>query len=86
MTQAEFGNYSVAPHQHEEGTLTKRIEHYTSMVPSGLYLTLAFGSAGLAAGLYLTGKKEDATFVGHWTSAILLMGVYNKIVKVQGSD
>jgi hypothetical protein len=86
MTRAEFADYSVAPGQHEEGALTKRIEHFTSQVPSGFYLTLAFGSAGLAAALYLAGRKTDAIFVGHWTSAILLLGTYNKIVRQLGSD
>ena len=32
---ATFEGMRVAPHQHEEGTLTKTIEHYTSQVPSG---------------------------------------------------
>jgi hypothetical protein len=27
----------VAPHEHEEGTITKTIEQYTSAVPSGVY-------------------------------------------------
>ncbi len=86
MTRADFADYSVQPGQHEEGVLTKRIEHFTSQVPSGFYLSLAFGSAGLAAGLYLTGRKTDAIFVGHWTSTILLLGTYNKIVRLHGSD
>ena len=86
MTRADFGEYSVQPGQHEEGAFTKRIEHFTSQVPSGLYLSLAFGSIALSAGLYLRGRKTDAIFVGHWASAILLLGVYNKMVKVLGSD
>jgi hypothetical protein len=86
MARAEFGTYSVAPRQHEEGELTKRIEHFTSLVPSGVYLTLAFASCGLAAGLYASGRKQDANFVGHWAPTILLLGLYNKIVKLHGSD
>jgi hypothetical protein len=86
MTRADFADYSVAPGQHEEGVMTKRIEHFTSQIPSGVYLSLAFGSAGLAAALYLAGRKTDAIFVGHWTSTILLLGTYNKIVRLHGSD
>jgi hypothetical protein len=86
MTRATFGGMSVAPREHEEGELTKTIEHYTSQVPSGVYLSLAFGAVGLSAVLYLAGRKSDAHFVGHWVPTILLMGLYNKLVKLQGSD
>ena len=86
MTRADFGDYGVAPGQHEEGTLTKRIEHYTSQVPSGVYLSLAFGSIGLSLALRMAGRRDDAIFVGHWAPTILLLGVYNKLVKLEGSD
>ena len=76
----------VAPRQHEEGTTTKAIEHYTSMIPSGFYLSLAVGCIGASALLHLAGRKQDAQFVGHWVPTILIMGLYNKLVKVQGSD
>ncbi len=86
MASADFGDYSVRPGQHEEGELTKRIEHFTSQVPSGVYLSLAFGSVGLAALLYLAGRKTAANFVGHWVPTILMLGMYNKLVKLHGSD
>jgi hypothetical protein len=86
MTQADFGTYSVQPRQHEEGELTKRIEHFTSQIPSGVYLTAAMASVGLSAGLYLAGRKQTATFIGHWVPTILMLGLYNKIVKLHGSD
>lgn len=76
----------VAPHQQGEGAITKAIEYYTSQVPSGTYLSLAVGSIGLSLGLQLLGKKNAATFVGHWVPTILILGLYNKLVKVQGSD
>ncbi len=86
MVRADFGSYSVAPGQHEEGELTKRIEHFTSQVPSGLFLSLAVGSIGIAALLHLSGRKHDATFVGHWVPTMLMFGLYNKLVKLHGSD
>lgn len=36
-------DYAVAPHEHEEGDITKAIEYYTGQVPSGVYLSLAPG-------------------------------------------
>ena len=79
-------NYSVAPHEHKEGEVTKVIEHYTSQVPSGTYLSLAVGSIGISLALRALGKKEAATFVGHWVPTILLLGLYNKLVKIEGSE
>jgi hypothetical protein len=83
---ARMETQGVAPHEHEEGAITKTIEYYTSQVPSGTYLSLAVGSIGLALGLELLGKKQAANFVGHWAPTILLLGLYNKLVKIQGSQ
>ena len=77
---------AVAPHETGEGTITKAIEHYTSQVPSGAYLSLAVGSIGISALLHMAGRKDDAQFVGHWVPTILLLGLYNKLVKLQGSE
>ena len=69
-----------------EGETTRMIESYTAKVPSGAYLTLAIGSMGLSLLMMLTGRKEAANFVGQWAPTLLIIGLYNKLVKVQGSD
>ena len=86
MSYATLEGRSVAPHEHQEGAMTKAIEHYTSMVPSGTYLSLAIGSIGLAAMLKLAGRDKDAQFIGHWVPTILILGLYNKLVKQHGSE
>jgi len=88
MTRATFDHAAsgVASHEHDEGTVTKAIEHFTSQVPSGAYLSLAIGSIGLSALLKLAGRDRDAQFVGHWVPTILILGLYNKLVKLQGSE
>jgi hypothetical protein len=43
MTTRTWG---VAPGEHAEGPTTRAIEHYTSMAPSGFYLSLAVGCMG----------------------------------------
>jgi hypothetical protein len=35
--------------------------------------------------LELSGKKEAANFVGHWAPTFLILGLYNKMVKLHGS-
>ena len=72
--------------EHEEGYITREIEHYTSAVPSGTYLSLAIASIGISLALQLTGRKHAAQFVGQWVPTILILGLYNKMVKQHGSD
>jgi hypothetical protein len=76
----------VAPREQGEGTITKSIESLTSQVPSGTYLSLAVGAIGLSLALQLAGRKEAANFVGHWVPTILILGLYNKLVKLEGSE
>lgn len=86
MSSSTHSNWHVRPGQHDEGQLTEAIEHYTSMAPSGMYLSIALACIGASAFLHLSGRKQDAQFVGQWVSPFLIMGLYNKVVKVQGSD
>ncbi len=71
----------------KEGKITKEIEKVTSQIPSGGYLTLALGSMALSAAIAVFSKqKAMANFVGLWVPTFMLIGIYNKIVKVEGSD
>ncbi len=72
--------------QHTEGPVAKRIEEQTSKLPSDLFLWAALGSMGTALTLKLMGKKHDALFVGQWAAPFLLLGLYNKLVKLEGHD
>lgn len=70
-----------------EGRVTKEIEQYTAKVPSMGYLGLALGSMALSAGLAVIAKRKTmANFVGLWVPTFLLFGIYNKLVKLEGSD
>ena len=72
--------------EHKEGKVAKAIEQQTAKLPSDLFLWAAFGSMGISLALQLTGKKENSQFVGQWAAPFLLLGLYNKIVKLEGSD
>ncbi|HEY0701301.1 MAG TPA: hypothetical protein VGD60_00910 [Candidatus Acidoferrales bacterium] len=69
-----------------EGQITGTIESQTSKVPSGVYLTAAIGSMAASAILKLSGKDDWSNFIAHWAPAFLILGVYNKMVKQNGSD
>lgn len=71
---------------HREGPIARSIEQQTAKLPSDTFLWAAVGSIGLSMGLQLMGKKEASNFVGHWAPTILILGLYNKLVKIEGSD
>jgi len=70
----------------EEDRSTKMIEKRTARVPSDAYLFAALGSMAGSAYLQWRGDRELSLFVGQWAPAFLTMGVYNKMVKLLGSD
>jgi hypothetical protein len=72
--------------QHSEGPIARTIEQQTAKLPSDVFLWAALGSIGTSAMLRLMGNKNASLFVGDWVAPFLLFGVYNKIVKLQGSD
>ena len=71
----------------QEGDMTRKIEEQTAKVPSIGYLGLAVGSMIGSAFLAITSeRKEWANFVGLWAPSFLLIGIYNKLVKLEKSD
>src|SRR4051812_16011377 len=72
--------------QHSEGPVARMIEGQTAKLPSDLFLWAALGSIGASLLLRINGDREDANFVGQWAPTLLILGLYNKIVKVAGSD
>jgi len=72
--------------EHREGPIARSIEQQTARIPSDAWLWAAVGSIGLSLALELSGKEKTANFVGHWAPTFLIFGLYNKLVKLQGSD
>ncbi len=80
------GSGPAEAEQHSEGVVARTIEQQTAKLPSDLFLWAAGGSIAVSAILQLSGKQKASLFVGQWVAPFLLLGVYNKIVKVSGSD
>lgn len=84
---ATLRNHEVAEVEaHAEGPMARMIEEQTAKLPSDAFLWAALGSMGVALFLRLTDRKDDSQFVGQWAAPFLLFGVYNKLVKIGGSD
>ena len=72
--------------EHREGTVARTIEQQTAKLPSDLFLWAALGSIGASLVLMLTGNEKKANFVGQWAPTFLTLGMYNKMVKLHGSE
>jgi hypothetical protein len=72
--------------QHSEGIVARTIEHQTAKLPSDIFLWAAGASIVGSLTLKFSGRDHDALFVGQWAPTFLLLGLYNKLVKVAGSD
>lgn len=70
----------------KEGKVAKAIEEQTAKLPSDVFLWSALAFMGVSLVLKLTKKNDEALFIGQWPAPLLLFGIYNKIVKTQGSD
>lgn len=77
---------SIINNDQSEGKVAKTIEKQTAKIPSDVFLWSALGAMAVSAGLKIAGSDKTALFVGQWAAPFLLLGVYNKIVKVEGSD
>ncbi|CAN5469219.1 hypothetical protein BH11BAC2_BH11BAC2_14190 [soil metagenome] len=69
----------------KEDATTKMIESRTKNIPSDAFLFTALGALAFSLTLKIMGRSKDASFVGQWVAPILIMGVYNKIVKQEES-
>ncbi|WP_224996052.1 hypothetical protein [Cesiribacter sp. SM1] len=72
--------------EHREGPVATAIEQQTAKVPSDVFLWAALGSMAASLTLKLMGQDKTALFVGQWAPSFLLLGTYNKIVKLEGHD
>jgi hypothetical protein len=76
---------NINPRQ-KEGEVAKTIEEQTAKIPSDVFLWSALAAMGASLTFKLLKKDHIALFIGQWASPFLLLGVYNKIVKTEGSD
>ncbi len=79
-------DYRVRPGQKAEDQFTAMLESQTSTLPTSLFLGAAGAAILGSLSLKIAGKNQEALFVGQWAAPFLLLGIYNKMVKLHGSD
>lgn len=86
-SDASERSYEAAPIrriEHAENAFTRLIEQQTARIPSDVFLVAALASMATSFGLELAGHRRVGRFVGMWPGPLLVMGVYNKMVKLFG--
>ncbi|HEX5060125.1 MAG TPA: hypothetical protein VFV99_12230 [Kofleriaceae bacterium] len=69
-----------------EGAVTKAIEKLTAALPSTTWLLFA-GASLIGAIAFRAARRNHASlFIGQWVPTFLILGLYNKLVKVEGSE
>ena len=80
------GPLMTHPVEHSEGPIARAIEQQTAKLPSDAFLWAAGASIATSLILKLLDRHHEALFVGQWAPTILILGLYNKLVKQHGSD
>ena len=70
--------------EHAESSLTRLLEQQAAKVPSDIFLFGGLGAMAASFALEVTGRPRASRFVGMWAPTLLIMGVYNKLVKIDG--
>lgn len=74
------------PQDHAEGSVARAIEEQTAKLPSDTFLWAAGGAIATSLICKLCGHDHKALFFGQWVPTLLILGLYNKLVKQLGSD
>jgi hypothetical protein len=75
--------------ERREGPIARTLESQTAKLPSDVWLWGSIGSMAVSLVLQLSGNKKTkavSNFIGQWAPTLLILGVYNKLVKVGGHD
>src|SRR5580692_6930746 len=82
----QMTDYRVTKGEATEDQVTAAIEKVTAQVPSSIYLAAALASMAVSVSFKIAKKTDMALFIGQWAAPFLILGIYNKLVKLHGSD
>lgn len=71
--------------EHRESSLTRLLEQQAGKIPSDVFLFSGLGSMVASFALEVADRPRLSRFVGMWAPTLLIMGVYNKLVKLGGT-
>jgi hypothetical protein len=70
----------------KEGPVAKAIESVTARLPSDLFLWAGLGVLATSFAFSFGRKRDTALAIEPLAPVLLLLGLYNKLVKIEGHD
>ncbi|MVM37975.1 hypothetical protein GO730_10855 [Spirosoma sp. HMF3257] len=70
--------------EHTEGPVATAVEEQRVKLLSDIFLWASLGSMGVSLYLQATGSRHRSLFVGQWAAPFRLLGLYNKLIKLEG--
>jgi hypothetical protein len=96
MSTSEMGTFGRETgreaREHSEGRVAHAIEQQAARLPSDAFVWASLAAMATGAILQLRESqrwgipRQWGLFFGQWAAPLLLFGLYNKVVKVAGSD
>ncbi|MEN6497508.1 MAG: hypothetical protein ABFD16_24685 [Thermoguttaceae bacterium] len=84
-TTGRFMRGSETLQQQAEDLVSGSIQKQIVKLPSDAFLWLAMGSIAGSLALQFMGKREQSLFVGQWAPTFVLLGVFDKLIKIAGT-
>ena len=79
---ADKGGVTVAGNNRSGRETIKKIGQAAADIPSATWLVLGGGAVIGALVLKVMGRDTSANFVGQWAPTLLMLGLYNKMMKL----
>jgi hypothetical protein len=80
------GAFETEMTQPGESRLTKSVGQYAASVPSFVFLGVAAGAMVLSLACQFAGRGRAGRLIAQFASAWLIIGIYNKLVKLEADD
>jgi hypothetical protein len=69
-----------------DSSFTRSLEAYTAAVPSSAYLAVAAGAMAFSFACQVAGRGKWGNFLAQWVPTWMIIGIYNKLVKLHGHN
>lgn len=86
VMETQTQSQSYPGNNQAEDRFTKTVEEYTGAIPSSAYLGIAVAAMAASLVFQTVGRGKWGNFIAQWVPTWLIIGLYNKMVKLQGHD
>lgn len=71
---------------HSGKKVDEMMDRQIAKAPSNAFVLMGLGSLGLSLLLRMLGSKEGSQFIGQWVPTLMIIAVYNKMLKEENLE